>query len=106
MVGLQCCWSVPVGAKELQVADQGCAGGKLLAQRDVVGLERRDHGGCGIDLLLQLVAAAVGFRSRWRFRHRPLRMHRQAAPSSPQPGAVTIPAGSLRPPGVARYGLE
>jgi len=46
-----------------------------------------------------------GIRGRWRIRHRPLRMH-QARPSSPQPGAVTISPGSLRPPGVARYGLE
>jgi len=65
----------------------------------------RDHGGCGIDLLLQLVAAAVGFRGRRRIRHRPLRMH-PGPPSSPQLGAATIPPGSLRPPGVARYGLE
>jgi hypothetical protein len=73
----------------------------LLAQRGVVGVERRDHGGCGIDLLLQLVAAAAGFRGRWRIRH-----HTQAHPNSPQPGAVTILPGSLRPPGVARCGLE
>jgi hypothetical protein len=51
-------------------------------------------------LLLQLVAAAAGFRNRRRIRHRPLHMH----PGPPQPGAVTIPPGSLRPPGVARYG--
>ena len=105
MVGLQCCWSVPVGAKEVQVADQGRAGGELLAQRGVVGVWRRDHGGCGIDLLLQPVAAAAGFRGPWRIRHGPLRMH-QARPSSPQPGAVTILPGSVRPPGVARCGLE
>jgi hypothetical protein len=98
-------WSVPVGAKEVQVADRGCAGGELIAQRGVVGAERRDHGGCGIDLLLQRVAAAAGFRGRRRIRYRPLRNH-LAPPQLAIAWRRGIPPGSLRPPGVARHGLE